>query len=69
MKLYMFRTASVSIVRILEWNSICFGQSLCPSSGVYRCTHSNGTCHTSFADCCCRDPDPASSSQHNLYDT
>jgi len=30
----------------LEWNSICFGQFLCPSSGVFHCTHSNGICHT-----------------------
>ena len=25
----------------LEWNSTCFGQFLCPSSGVLRCKHSN----------------------------
>jgi len=31
---------------ILEWNSTCFGQFLCPSSGVIHCTHSNGICHT-----------------------
>ena len=30
----------------LEWNSIGFGQFLCPSSGVFHCTHSNGVCHT-----------------------
>jgi hypothetical protein len=30
----------------LEWNSTCFGQFLCPSSGVLHCTHSNGICHT-----------------------
>ena len=29
----------------LEWNSTCFGQFLCPSSGVFHCTHSNGICH------------------------
>ena len=23
----------------------CFGQFLCPPSGVFHCTHSNGTCH------------------------
>jgi hypothetical protein len=23
----------------LEWNSTCFGQFLCPSSGVFHCTH------------------------------
>jgi hypothetical protein len=30
----------------LEWNSTCFRQFLCPSSGVFHCTHSNGICHT-----------------------
>jgi len=25
-----------------EWNSLCFGQFLCPSSEVFYCTHSNG---------------------------
>jgi len=27
-------------------NSTCFGQFLCPLSGVFHCTHSNGLCHT-----------------------
>jgi len=30
----------------LEKNSTCFGQFLCPSSGVFHRTHSNGICHT-----------------------
>ena len=30
----------------LEWNSTCFGEFPCPSSGVFHCTHSNGVCHT-----------------------
>jgi len=30
----------------LEWNSTCFRQFLCPSSGVFHYTHSNGICHT-----------------------
>jgi len=34
---------------ILEWNSTCFGQFLCPSSGVFHCTHSNGICHTAVS--------------------
>jgi hypothetical protein len=29
-----------------EWNATCFGPFLCPSSGVFHCTHSNGICHT-----------------------
>jgi hypothetical protein len=29
----------------LKWKSTCFGQFLCPSSGVFHCTHSNGICH------------------------
>jgi len=28
----------------LEGKSTCFGQFLCPSSGVFHCTHSNGIC-------------------------
>jgi len=35
----------------LFWiKTVCFGQFLCPSSGVLHCAHSNGICHTSFAD-------------------
>jgi hypothetical protein len=30
----------------LELNSTCFGQFLCPSTGVFHCTHSNGISHT-----------------------
>jgi hypothetical protein len=34
---------------ILEWNSTCFGQFHCPSSGVFHCTHSSGTvCTTRY---------------------
>jgi hypothetical protein len=33
---------------ILEENSTCFGQFLCPSSGVFHRTYSNGICHTGF---------------------
>jgi hypothetical protein len=29
----------------LQWNCTCFGQFLCPSSGLFHCTHSNGLCH------------------------
>ena len=29
----------------LEWNSTCFGQFLCPSSGVFHCTHSKPVWH------------------------
>jgi len=35
-----------------EWNSTCFGQFLCPSSGVFHCTHSNGICHTVLLTAC-----------------
>jgi hypothetical protein len=40
-----------------EWNSTCFGQFLCPSSGVFYCTHINGICHTSFLTACGQDQD------------
>jgi hypothetical protein len=33
-----------------KWNYTCFGQFLCPSSGVIHCTLSNGLCHTDFVD-------------------
>jgi hypothetical protein len=29
-----------------KWNSTCFGQFCCPSSGVIHCTLSSGICHT-----------------------
>ena len=47
----------------LEQNSACFGQFLCPPSGVQHCTHScrYSTCHTGYVDCL------LASSQHNLY--
>jgi hypothetical protein len=40
-----------------EWNSICFGQFLCPSSGVQHCTHSNGICQTGLLTACEQDQD------------
>jgi len=39
------RSTNFSKVFILEWNSTCFGQFLCPSSGVFHCAHSNGICY------------------------
>ena len=36
----------------LEWNSTGFGQFLCPSSGVFHFTHSNGICHTGLLTAC-----------------
>ena len=41
----------------LEWNSTCFGQFLCPSSGVSHCIHSNGICHTGLLTTCEQDQD------------
>ena len=34
----------------LEWNPTYFGEFLCPSSGVFLCTHSNGMSYR-FAVC------------------
>jgi hypothetical protein len=39
----------------LEWNNTCFGQFLCPSSGVFHCTHRNGICHTGLLTACEQD--------------
>ena len=41
----------------LELNSTCFGQFLCPSSGIFHCIHSNGICHTGLLTACERDQD------------
>ena len=41
----------------LEQNSRCFRQFLCPSSGVFHCTHSNGICHTGLLTACEQDQD------------
>ena len=38
----------------------CFGQILCPSSGVFHCTHCNGICHTSLLIACEEDQDGTS---------
>jgi hypothetical protein len=41
------RCTNFSNLRVLlEWNSTCFGQFLCSSSGVFHCTHSKVICHT-----------------------
>jgi hypothetical protein len=36
----------------VELNCVYFGQFLCPSSGVFHCTHSNGLYHTSLLTVC-----------------
>ena len=56
-----------------------FGQVLCPSSGVFHCTHSNGKCQTGLLTACEQDtppaaepnqfrPDPAPKLSTNLFD-
>jgi len=59
----------------LQWNSTCFGKFLCPSSGVFHFTHSNGMCNTGLLTACKQDqdgtqfhPDPACKLSANLYD-
>jgi len=52
----------------LELNSACFRQFLCPSSGVFHCTHSSGICHTGLLTACQQGPDPADKLSANLYD-
>jgi hypothetical protein len=42
---------------ILEWNSSCFGQFFCPSSGVFHCTRSNGIRLTCLRAACKWDQD------------
>ena len=45
----------------LEYNSTCSGQFLCPSSGVFHCTHSNGICHRVLLTACEQDQGGTSS--------
>jgi hypothetical protein len=59
----------------LEWKSTYFGQFLCPSSGVFHCTHSNGMCYTVLQTACEQDqdgsafhPDPVHRLSAKLYD-
>ena len=53
---------------ILEGNSTYFGQFLCPSSGVFHCTHSNGICHRGLLTACKWDQDdPTCKLSANLY--
>ena len=44
----------------LEWNSTCFGQFLCPSSGVFHCTHNNVICQKGLLTACEQDQDGTS---------
>ena len=46
---------------LLERNSTCFGQFLCPTSGVFHCTHSNGICHTGLLAACEQNQDGTAS--------
>ena len=45
----------------LEWNTKCLGQFLCPSLGVFHCTHSNGIYHKGLLTACEQDQDGTSS--------
>ena len=46
------------ISQIYFWNkTTCFGQFLCPSSGVFHCIHNNGICHTGLLTACEQDQD------------
>jgi len=54
-----------------ELNFTCFGQFLCPSSGIFHCTHSNGICHTGLLTACEQDQDGTAVPRKlsaNLYD-
>ena len=42
---------------ILAQNSTCFGQFLCPSSGVFHCKFGTGTCYTSLTAASVQDQD------------
>jgi len=46
----MLCLAGLTVACPVQLCSTCFGQFVCPSSGVWHCTRSNGICHTGFAD-------------------
>ena len=43
------------------------GQFLCPSSGVFHCTHSNGICHTGLLTACEQDQDGTAVPTSQIY--
>jgi hypothetical protein len=45
-------TRCTNFSSLLDGNSACFGQFLCPTLGVFHCTHSNGICHTGLLTAC-----------------
>jgi hypothetical protein len=53
---------------ILEENSTCFGEFICPSSGVFHCTYGNGICHTGCWQLASEVRGPACKLSENLYD-
>jgi len=65
--IYKFYNKSILIIKptrcinlsnlFWEKKSTCFGQFLCPSSGVFHCTRSNGICHTGLLTACEQDQD------------
>jgi hypothetical protein len=54
------RCTNFSNIFILEWNFTYFGQFLCPSSGVFHCTHNNVICHTGLLTAVEQDQDGTS---------
>ena len=42
--------ALISQIYFCKETLTCFGQFLCPSSGVFHCTFGTGICHTGFDD-------------------
>jgi len=60
-----FFTVHIAVVYVLRvcWQlasrirTTCFGRFLCPSSGVFHCTHNNGICRTCLLTACEQDQD------------
>jgi len=55
--LYVIQVCWQLASRIRMSQPTCFGQFLCPSSGVFHCTHSSGICHTGLGTACKQDQD------------
>jgi len=57
---YWDKCTEMQVQQNVKKKPTCFGQFLCPSSGVLHCTHSNGICHTGLLTACEQDQDGTS---------
>jgi len=68
---YIFNSTVIDWTCFLSRNSTCFGQFLCPSSGIFHRTFGTGICHTGLMTTFKHDQDgrawKLSSNLHDIY--